>query len=64
MPLLLLLISCSACRSQPPHRSRSLSLRGRWSMVSGNARHWSRTLLHMMARESPADATHSLLPCW
>jgi hypothetical protein len=47
------------------HRSRSLGRLGRWSMVSGRARHWSRALrVHRMARESPAAATHSLLPRW
>lgn len=34
-------------------------------MVRGRARHWSRALrVHRMARESPAAATHSLLPRW
>lgn len=47
------------------HLSRSLVRLGLWSMVSGRARHWSRELrVHRMARESPADATHSLLPRW
>jgi hypothetical protein len=34
-------------------------------MVSGTGRQWSWGVrLHSMARESPAAATHSLLPRW